>query len=290
MKHSGTEILSLCAALLAPLFSCLPEKHAPLPAGPIARIVSLSPSISREIVDLGSGNLLVGVTSYDDMRDTGVEVVGTLVQPNLEKILMLKPDIVLYSSEDGLVQNIDRISGAGVAAYRFGRNRNFADICGNYLTLGGMLGRTTEAVRNADRYRGILAGMKQAGSVAGRPLVVFLVSCRPLIAASSDSFIGQVIQDAGGRCAYQGGGRPHPPVSIESLIATDPDVIVAMAGGDDTKDFFRLLAREFSGLKSVSRGRMFEITPDTIPYYTPADYVASVARISRILKNPASHR
>lgn len=275
----------LLAALLV-FAACQQEKHAAVPAGPPARIVSLSPSITREIVDLGSGGRLVGVTSYDDLRESGITVVGTLVQPNLEAIVVLEPDIVLYSAEDGLVQNIDRISAAGIAVYGFGRNRNFEDICGNYHALAGMLGRTDEAVRNVGRYRDMLGRLKKTGGTAGRPLVVFLVSCRPLIAASADSFIGHMVHDAGGRCAYDGGGRPHPPVSLESLVAADPDVIIAMTGGDDTADFFRQLSREFRDLKSVSRGRLHDIPPDTVPYYTPADYVRSVGRISRILGAP----
>jgi ABC-type Fe3+-hydroxamate transport system substrate-binding protein len=287
MKHAINRLSPLRPALLWPLLlilSCLPEKHAAVPAGPIARIVSLSPSISREIVDLGAGGLLVGVTSYDDVRGRGIKVIGTLVQPNLETIVMLRPDIVFYSGEDGLVQNIGRISGAGVATHRFGRNRNFNDICGNYTALAGMLGRLPAAQKKVNGYREILDRLKKRGRAAEPPLVVFLISCTPLIAASADSFIGQIIGDAGGRCAYGGAGRPHPMVSMESLVQTDPDVIIAMTGGDDVDDFFRRLSRDFKDLAAVSHGNMHAISPDTIPFYTPSDYVKSVERISYILE------
>ena len=114
--------------------------------------------------------------------------------------------------------------------------------------------------------------------------MVFLVACRPLIAASAHSFIGRIIHDAGGRPAYAGGGRAHPPVSIESIVEADPDVIIAMTGGDDTGEFFSMLSRDFRRLKAVAGGRLYTIPPDTIPYYTPADYLASVERISCILE------
>ncbi|MBN1497224.1 MAG: ABC transporter substrate-binding protein [Spirochaetes bacterium] len=277
-------------AALALLAACVPEKPAPGPAGRINRVVSLSPSISRQIVDLGAKRLLVGVTSYDDIRGGGIDVVGTLVQPNFERIIMLKPDVVFHSAEDGLVQNIDRISGAGVASYRFGRNRNFDDICDNYLELASLLGLGREGRRKIAGYRDRLGRVRQTAGAAERPIVVFLVACRPLIVASAHSFIGRIIHDAGGRPAYDDGGRAHPPVSIESVIETDPDVIIAMTGGDDTREFFSMLSRDFRRLKAVAGGRLYDIPPDTIPYYTPADYLASVERISGILEERATAR
>lgn len=275
---------------LALLSACAPERSAPVPAGRITRVVSLSPSISRQIVDLGAKRLLVGVTSYDDIRGGGIDVVGTLVQPNFERIIMLKPDAVFHSVEDGLVQNIDRISGAGVASYRFGRNRNFDDICNNYLELASLLGLGSEGLSKIAGYRDRLGRIRKTARAPERPVVVFLVACRPLIAASAHSFIGRIIHDAGGRPAYAGGGRAHPPVSIESIVEADPDVIIAMTGGDDTGEFFSMLSRDFRRLKAVAGGRLYAIPPDTIPYYTPADYLASVERISCILEGRAPAR
>ncbi len=282
----------LCCVTLPLAFSffCSPEKGQPAPQTPIARIISLSPSISRQIADLGRRELLAGVTSYDDFRDTGVEIVGTLVQPNLEAIIRLKPDIVLFSSEDGPVQSIDRLEDAGVRMYRFSRNRNFHDICDNYLRLAAMLGREPEAREKIARYSDLLRRTGEGRTSGTRripPTVAFFLSHRPLIAASEESFIAQVIRDAGGICVYSGTHGVYPLVSLESLVETDPAVIISMAGDDEAGAFYRRLSLDFRTLKAMKNRSFYVIDPDTIPYYTPADYVKSVARLAEILDKAA---
>jgi len=276
--------LRAAALLLLILFSsCTQEKKMAPAERPIARIISLSPSITREIADLGAERLLVGVTSYDDYRGNGTEIIGTLIQPNIEKIILLKPDLVLYSAEDGLVQNVERLTDAGVASRRFARNRNFGDICKNFLILAGILGRDGTAREKIEQYRKRLDRVK-GGTRPRRPRAVFLLSCTPLIVASTDSFIGQVIWDAGGTCPFGGGGGPHPLISIETLVESDPDLIISMSGGEDTGDFFRRLAADFGELKAVRCGNIFTIAADSIPYYTPADYVKSLEKIAAMIQ------
>jgi iron complex transport system substrate-binding protein len=253
---------------------------------PLARIISLSPSISRQIVDLGRRQLLAGVTSYDDFRNGGIEIVGTLVQPNLEAIIRLRPDIVFLSSEDGPVQSVDRLEDAGVPMYRFGRNRSFRDICDNYLRLAGMIGREPEAREKIARYSDLLKRARErrvSGNLSGLLSVAFFLSHRPLITASEGSFIARIIRDAGGLCVYSGTRGAYPLVSLESLVDNDPAVIVSMAGDDEAGAFYRRLSRDFRSLKVVKYRTFYLIEPDTIPYYSPADYVESVARMAEIL-------
>ncbi len=281
------QLLHCCLALPV-VFSllCSPEKEQPVPLQQPARIISLSPSISRQIADLGRRDLLVGVTSFDDFRDGGIEIVGTLVQPNLETIIQLKPDMVFLSSEDGPVQNIDRLIDAGVRICRFGRNRNFHNICDNYLRLAGMLGREQEARNNIVRYSDILYRIRERrfAENRGKPATVaFFLSHRPLIAVSEGSFIAQVIRDAGGVCVYSGTRAAYPLVSLESLIESDPAVIMYMAGDNEAGEFSRRLSRDFGDLKALKNRRFYVIDSDTIPFYTPADYVKSVVRVAEIL-------
>jgi iron complex transport system substrate-binding protein len=280
LPRTGAALLPL---LLLSLF-CSPSREDAARPGAVSRVVSLSPSITRELLDLGSASLLVGVTSYDDYRAPGVAIVGTLVQPNLESIVALRPDAVLCSSEDGRVQSVDRLAGAGVPVRTLGRNRGFADICANFVAVGEFIGKGQLARRKAAEYGRALSRASAAVSPGrGRkPRVAFFLSHRPLIAASSGSFIGGIIADAGGACAYGKSARPYSMVSIESLADADPDVIILMEG-DDPRAFFRELSSGFRDLKAVAGRRMYPIPADSIPYYTPADYVKSVELLSRMI-------
>lgn len=295
MKHHLTygTLSRLCLATPLVLFLCCsPEKGTPARPAHAERIVSLSPSLSREIVDLSQRRRLAGVTSYDDYRDAGVALVGTLVQPDLETIVLIKPDLVVYSEEDGLVQNVGRFRDAGIVLYRFRRNRNFNDICANYLDLARIMGRVPEARKKIGEYAASLRRITMRSSPAslrGRRRVAFLLSHNPLIAASTESYIARIIQDAGGACIYSDAGRPYPPVSLESLVIADPDLIISMAG-DDSENFFRRLSRDFPGLKAVRNHACHAIASDTIPYYTPADYLKSVERMADIIHADNSSR
>ncbi|MBN2158426.1 MAG: ABC transporter substrate-binding protein [Spirochaetes bacterium] len=276
---------AMMPALACMLLFCAPAGEGRTAPGRIGRIVSLSPSITRQIVDLDAAKLLAGVTSYDDYRRPGVAIVGTLVQPNIERIIMLEPDIVLFSEEDGQVQNVERIARTGLGVCRFRRNRDFTGICENYLDLGRMVGRERKALSALRRYREDLDRIKKTGMAGRRTSVAFFVSCRPLIAASPDSFVGKIIRDAGGACAYGGTGRPYPLVSMESLLDADPDLIILMAGEGDAGIFIRELSEDFGSLRAVAGGNIHAIPPDTIPYYTPGDYVASAETIARIIRS-----
>ncbi len=249
------------------------------------RVVSLSPSITREMIDLGDADAIVGVTSFDGYRRDEVEIIGTLVQPNIEKILSLEPDCVLYSAEDGLVQNIDQLSGAGIAMERFSRNRSFEDICNNYIILGRLLHIEPVASTKVLDYKIRLKRLRKRHAVGGgkreaRPLVAMFVSHRPLMAVSAGSYIGQIIRDAGGTCAYVQAGRPYPLVSFESLIELDPDFVISVV---DEKDDFSIRLHGFTALSCVRNHRIYAIPPESVSYYTPADYLHSVEIISRLI-------
>ena len=90
-----------------------------VPQGQFSRIISLSPSITRQIVDLQSESVLAGVTSYHPPLGRKIQIIGTLLHPNLEKIIIIKPDLVLLSEEDSAVQNSDRLKRIGVGTYIF---------------------------------------------------------------------------------------------------------------------------------------------------------------------------
>jgi iron complex transport system substrate-binding protein len=240
------------------------------------RVVSLSPSITREIIDLGDA---------DGYRGDEVEIIGTLVRPNIEKILSLKPDCVLYSAEDDLVQNIDQLAGAGIAMERFSRNRSFEDICNNYIILGRLFHIEPAARKKVLDYKMRLERLKKRHEAGGRkkgarPLVAMFVSHRPLMAVSAGSYIGQIIRDAGGTCAYGQTGRPYPLVSFESLVEMDPDFVISVVDG---KNNLSKRLRGSTALSCVRNRRIYAVSPDSVSYYTPADYLGAVEIISRLI-------
>jgi len=244
----------------------------------IKRIISLSPSITRQILDLDASDLLVGVTTFHPPLPRKIEIVGTMLNPGIEKIVLLNPDLVILSEEDGATQKIDSLKMTGIPLVTFGRNRDFISLCANYERLGRLLGRVQLAAEKIKAYELELNRVRRPQSGIG---VVFLVSHIPLITVSGESFIGHIIDDAGGVNVFADLRSPYPVISLESLVRRNPRVILVM-----TQDGDIYLKQRMKGLagKGVAEPEIYSISTDHIPYYTPADYVASVSIVAELIE------
>ncbi|HSV96785.1 MAG TPA: helical backbone metal receptor [Spirochaetota bacterium] len=275
MKNA-INILALVAITALPLVLFPDRAPGPPEAGAVRSVVSLSPSITAAIVDLGAADLLVGVSYRHPPLSRSVEVVGDLARVDMERIVALDPDIVFFSAEDGATQMADRVRAIGVAAHRFGRNRDFDDICAHYIDLGDILGRGARAREQAGEYRRQLGRIARAPEA---PRVALFISHEPLIPAGGGSFVGRIIEAAGGRNAFGGIDRPFPVVSAEHLVLLDPDIIVSIAAGP--RQFFSSGA--FRRMRATRRGAVRRIDADLVGTYTPRSFVAAAAELRRLI-------
>jgi ABC-type Fe3+-hydroxamate transport system substrate-binding protein len=246
------------------------------------RIVSLSPSITAQILDLEASNLLVGVTTYSPPLPHKVEIVGTLTSPNIEKILLLKPDTVVYSIEDAAVQRTEQLEAMGVKLISFRKNADYRAICENYRTLSRLLGREGLAEKKLALYDAELErleNMERQNIV--RPSIAFFVSHEPMITISGRSFISGIINDAGGTNSYDCLEKAYPLVSAESILLLKPDIIISMIPG--AEKFFHGLFEGYTTNQRDFLSSIYQINPDIIALYTPAAYVNSVRELIGII-------
>jgi iron complex transport system substrate-binding protein len=117
------------------------------------RIVSLAPSLTRQIYDLQSQDRLVGVTSFCPENAKGKQVIGSLTMLNFEKILSLKPDLVLASTDSNKKNDIEKLKKLGIKVEIFEGCETFACMCREFRRLGTILGRDREADRIVDEVR-----------------------------------------------------------------------------------------------------------------------------------------
>ncbi len=250
-----------------------------LPENP-KRIVSLSPSITRCIIDLGAEELLAGVTDYTLHPELKVESVGAYISPNIEKIITLNPDLVLVSAEDRYIQKLPLLEKFGLKVEVLERNRDFNSMCGNYRRLAAITGRIRTAEIKISEYK------KRISSVPVPeipPKIVFLVSVKPLVTVSGESHISAIINDAGGENPFADADTAYPILSLESLLLSGADAVVVMTMGYD-HDIYSLLSG-YKNVEFISKGNVFITGDENIPYYTPGDYTISVEKISSLINN-----
>ena len=210
---------------------------APLQARPAAtrepsphRIISLVPAATEMLFAVGAGPRVVGVSSYDTYPPavTKLPRVGALIDPNLERILSLKPDlVVIYASQTDLKQQLAR---AGIAVFEY-RHAGLADVTDTIRAIGARTGNAAAAKDVADRIERELDGIrsKVRGRARPRTLLVFgrePGSLRGLYASGGIGFLNDMLETAGGTNVFAGVKLQAIQASTEQVLAARPDVIL----------------------------------------------------------------
>lgn len=190
----------------------------------IRRIVSLSPSITAMIIDLGCEEKLVGITQYCPKPNTGASVIGTITNPNIEAIIALKPDIVIASDEDGATQKIQTLPPDTVSIYTLPSSTTFEAICNNYMKIAKLLhcegyANTKIATYQKQRQKYIQPLTKKA---------LILLSANPCIAASRNTYISNLFADAGFENALTYTQSRYPLVQPEYILYLQCDYIITL--------------------------------------------------------------
>lgn len=203
------------------------------------RIVSLKPNITEILFAIGAGDQVVGVTTWCDRpaRAKDLPKVADYIEPNIEKIIALKPDLIIASEENSVRRPIDKLASLGIAVALL-PFKNVDDITSSIKILGQKTGHIAEAARLTDSISEEIKAIKTRGATRARALVV--VGRKPLIVAAPSTFLGELLDIAGGRNIIQS-TMPYPHINIETVIAKNPDVIIDLSMGSENKDTVEVL-------------------------------------------------
>ena len=210
------------ALLLLALLACA----APLVAAP--RVVSLAPSLSEIVVELQADDLLVGVLDGGDRPPELAQLpsVGRYGQLDLERLLSLKPDLILLwpaSVPPAQRAQLERLGIAMVSA----EPHDLDSLVTQIADIGERLGRAEAGQRYAQQLRTRLAELRRRYH-REQPLRVFYqVWDKPLYTVGGGQIISDALKVCGARNLFDELTLPAPQVSIESVLQRDPQVIVA---------------------------------------------------------------
>lgn len=197
-----------------------------LPYNP-RRIIALAPSITEMIYTLGRENRLVGVAQQSDYPAAAksLPTVGTFVRPDIEKIVALRPDLCIATSDGNPPYAISRIQSLGIPVY-ITRPVDLNGIMRSLLDIGDLLGVERKAKAVVGRMQARIDHVKDLVAMArSRPRVFFELGFAPLVSAGENSFDGQLITYAGG-VDISKGPEPYPRISMGQVLAGKPDVII----------------------------------------------------------------
>ena len=195
-----------------------------------ARIISLVPAATEMLFAIGAGPRVIAVSSYDTYPPAvkALPSVGALIDPNVERILSLKPDLVIvYASQTDLKQQLTR-AGIGVFDYQ---HAGLADVTSTIRAIGTRTGDETQAGAVASRIERDLADIRAKTRALPRPRTLLVFgreprSLRGLYASGGVGFLNDMLEIAGGTNVFAEVKLQAVQASTEQVLATRPDVIL----------------------------------------------------------------
>jgi iron complex transport system substrate-binding protein len=243
--------LLLCAAALS---AAVPE-----------RIVSTAPSITELLYALGLGNRVVGVTRFCRYPPEAQlkPKIGDYTSPNLEAIAALRPDLVIVQTNP--VHLADRLGALKLRVLEINQE-NIAAIYKSIFDVGAATGTEHTAMQ--------LAKIRNRVSALPRVRMMFVIGRSPnrldgLVVAGRASYLNEVIEVAGGENVFRDAVAAYPAVSLEEVMARNPEVIVDMGDMSDTvgvteehKRNVIALWDRIPNLAAVKQHRVFAVASD----------------------------
>ncbi|MEW6686248.1 MAG: cobalamin-binding protein [Candidatus Edwardsbacteria bacterium] len=223
------------------------------------RIISLAPSITEIISALNVGDRLVGVTShcnYPPEAKTKFKV-GDFANPNLERIAVLKPDLILLTSQ-GQSQLLTKLEGLKLNNFVI-QAESVEKIYHSIELLGTILGKRTIAdslVQEMKQGFAQLDSLVRAENLTSpRPRVFFELSDNPLMTAGENSFIGELIHRAGGMNIATDLSQSYAVINSERVIEANPQVIIMAHPVSDKREIAERIG--WSKISAIKTGRVY---------------------------------
>jgi len=248
------------------------------------RIVSIIPAVTEMIFAMGDGGKLVGVTSFDRFPPevSRITRVGALLDPDLERILGLKPDlVVLYDTQSELKQRLDR---AGIPYYSY-EHRALADIMTTIRAVGTRIGSERRGEQLATDLERSIAMIRSSVSRFARPRTLLVFerdpsSLRDIYASGGYGFMHDMLEAAGGADVFADLHQQSVQAGTELILARRPEVIIELRYGDSVRTSAipgQMQAwNALAAVPAVRNGRVHALVGDE--FVTPGPRVATAIR------------
>ena len=289
VKHLLLVVLLACAAGTDPIAAQSQPKFVDevgrevMFSFPPKRIVSLAPNITEILFSLGLDTEIVGVSALSNYPEAAKRKakVGSYVTPDFEKIVSLKPDLIVATGVGNTREVVDRLDKLGFPSYVI-FPKNIDGVLKSIEHLGQVLDREKEAAR-------VVEGMKKRRErvverIKGypRPKVFLLVGESPIVTVGKGSFADDLIRLAGGDNIAGNQREMYPRWGMEEVLQRAPEVILISAM--NPRGDYQKVLQEWSRWKSlpaVKQGRIYTVDSDVVDRPSPRiiDGLEAIARI-----------
>ena len=238
-------------------------------AQPAARIVSLAPHVTEQLFAAGAGGKLVAVSEYSDYPEEAKRLpqVASSGGVDLERVLALKPDLVVAWRLEATAAALARLEALGVPVF-YSEPRRLAQIPDSIEALGVLAGTPDVARRVAASLRSQLEALKAKYGSKRTVSVFYQISERPLMTLGGRQFVSDAIELCGGHNVFADSPVMAPQVNIEAVLAADPEAIIT-ASARPSDPSWQALWRRFPGMRAVRAESLYAVPMNEMHRHGP---------------------
>ena len=256
---------------------------------PARRIVSLSPHITENLFAIGAGNRVVGTVEFSNYPEEAKKIrqIGSYEKIDLEAVAALRPDLVIAWESGNIASHVARLKAIGLNVV-VTEARRIEDVPADLERLGALAGAGVGARAAAAKFRERLAEVR--ARYAGRPTVrvFYEVWHQPLMTVGGGQIISDAIRLCGGENVFAALKPMAAAVTVEAVLAADPEAIVASGMGDARPEWLDEW-RRWPSLTAVARDNLFFVPPDHLQRHTPR-ILDGIGRLCQHLETARTRR
>lgn len=256
---------------------------------PARRIVSLSPHITENLFAIGAGNRVVGTVEFSNYPEEAKKIrqIGGYEKIDLEAVAALRPDLVIAWASGNSASHVAKLRAIGLPVV-VTETRRIEDVPADLERLGALSGTSVAARAAAARFRDRLAALR--ARYAGQPKVgvFYQVWNQPLMTVGGGQIISDAIRLCGGENVFAALKPMAAAVTVEAVLAADPEAIVASGMGDARPEWLDEW-RRWPALTAVARDNLFFVHPDHLQRHTPR-ILDGIERLCQHLETARSRR
>ena len=255
----------------------------------VGRIVSTAPSITETLFAMGLGSHVAGVTIYCKYPPEALKIpkIGTLLKPDVEAIATLHPDLVVVEKNPNHLP--EQLSNLHLRYVEF-ESRDLETIYTGIRAIGKAADANAAAEKLIRDMQAVFQDVRSRTRDLSKPSVAFLVGhignrLNGLIAGATRSYFSDLIDLAGGTNIFSDSASPYPKISLEEILARNPDFILELSGEEKEKreEMVRLW-KEHPSLHAVANGRIYPIPPG--PFLIPGPRAVEAVRTLAHILHP----
>ncbi len=203
-----------------------PQYLGPKPPEKVMRVVTLAPSLTETVLELGERERLVGVSRFDEFPEVAsVRRVGGFIDPSIEAVIALRPDLVLVQPAPGNQRPVEKIAELGIPVLALPMH-TVAQTLESIREVGRVLGRSARAEEIVRQIEATRAKVRKRAEGRRKLRVLFVYDFEPLVVAGPGSFADELLRDVGAKNAAEKAATPYPVYPVEAVLAARPDVII----------------------------------------------------------------